>query len=224
MPALLAVLTAFLLITAPSALAQDALFSIPELSPIERLLAPEDESETPHTGQEALDLYLKNCGAQQHPTLDEEALLSQCLCTASRLEERFQPAQILAMFGTGKKAQTLRDQELTRAFSPCMADTIYNIALRECNDSRQIRRSMHNQKPVCLCMAQGMRATLARKAEWITGQYIAFDKDKAPDPLARYMQSGALGDDMDYRLSVCLQWYEYSAPSSNSKAGQGAPP
>lgn len=207
MPFWRAFLAAFL-ITTP-VYAQDALFSVPEADPITRLLAPEKADELPRTAQEALDLFLKNCTEQKHPTLDEENLLGQCLCTASRLEERFKPEQILAMFGTNKKAQALRDQELTRSFSPCMQDTLHDIALNECLGSHQIYAKIRNRAPVCTCLAQGVRSTLSKKAEWLTQQYIAYDKDKAPDPLARYMQSPALEEDMGYRFSVCMQWYEY---------------
>ncbi|MCD8566526.1 MAG: hypothetical protein LRY36_01140 [Alphaproteobacteria bacterium] len=207
MPLLLVFLAAFFVMS--PTYAQDALFTVPEVDPITRLLEPEKAVQMPQTGSAAVDLFLKNCTSQKHPTLDEEALLGQCLCTASRLEERFKPEQILGMFGNGRKAQVLRDQEVTRAFSPCMQDTIHDIALNECMGDSQIYAKVKNREPVCTCMAQGMRATLYQKEQWITGQYLQYDRDKAPDPLAYYMQSPALDEDMGYRFTVCMQWHEY---------------
>lgn len=206
MPAALLFVTALFLTS--TSYAQDALFTVPEVDQMTKILKPDTPSLAPKTGQQALDLYLKNCTAQKHPSLDEEHLIPLCLCTASNMESRFSPEQILAMFGNTKKSQDLRDSVLRRAFSPCMQDSVYDIALMECEASTKTKGKLTHKEDVCLCTAQGMRATLSKKAGWITDQFIQYDKDKAPDPLASYIQSRALPEDMTYNLNTCLQWYE----------------
>jgi hypothetical protein len=205
---LIAILLTVTLI-AGNALAQDALFTVPEVDQITRLLKPDTPSGPPKTGRQALDLYLKNCTAQQHPGLDEEHLIPLCLCTASNMETRFGEADILGMFGDTQKSQALRDTALRRAFSPCMQDSVYDIALLECQSSAEAQGKLKHKDKVCTCTAEGMRATLSKKAEWLTDQYIKYDKDKAPDPLALYLQSHGLSEDMTYNLSTCLQWHEW---------------
>ncbi|MCD8497733.1 MAG: hypothetical protein LRZ85_06390 [Alphaproteobacteria bacterium] len=193
--------------TVTATLAQDALFTVPEADPMARILTPEKTDLTPRTGPEALDLYLRNCSAVEHPTLDEERHLGQCLCTASLMKDRFSEADTVSMFGNTLKSQKLRDDALKRAFAPCMADTINDLTLSECNSGGQMD-TLHYQNDVCACYAQSMRATLSKKAEWMADEYISYYKSYAPDPLAFYMNSPRLEEDMTYNFRKCLGWYE----------------
>ncbi|HRQ60348.1 MAG TPA: hypothetical protein PLO23_02355 [Alphaproteobacteria bacterium] len=173
--------------------AQDALFTLPEADPMAQLLEEDAANEVKH-----LDLYLKNCMAQKHPTLNEETLIPLCLCTAANMEERFNAGQISTMFEDTKKAQELRDEALERAFAPCMHDAMYEIALTQCKRGQDI----------CTCFAQGLRYTMSQKEIWLAGRYIATGKDAAPDPLAWYMQHRAWPrEDMQYNLSRCIAWH-----------------
>lgn len=188
--------------------AQDALFVLPEEDQMTRLLEPDKPPiEAPKTAKTALDLYLKNCMTQKHPVLTEEHVIPLCLCTAAKMEERFSPEEIPAMFGETKRSQTLRDSALSRAFAPCMQDTVYEVTLAECMGNKTL--TLKKREATCACTAQAMRFTMSKKAEWLAEQYISYHKTKAPDPLALYVQSHAISEDTKTGLRTCMQWHEY---------------
>lgn len=210
MRAVRAAIIIFLIFCAGNAYAQDALFTLPPEDPMARLLEPEKQTQTlPTTTKEALDLYLDNCAAQKHPTLSEEHTLALCLCTASNIEKHFKAEDIPVLFKDTKMAQRLKNSVLERAFAPCMQDVLYDVTLAECQGSREFRKKIKNHAKVCTCQAQGMRAMMSKKSEWLTAQYLQYDKDKAPDPLAFYMLGKRLGEDMELNLGKCLQWHEW---------------
>lgn len=200
-----------------AAYAQDALFdelfTVPEPDQISRLLEPEKALSPLTDARSALKLYVDNCTAQKHPALDEERLISLCLCTASGMENRFSAEEILTMFDETRAAQNLRNSALRRAFAPCMPETVRDITFSECNASPKARKNMKNKAKVCQCAAQGMAATASKKAEWLTDLYIKYYKTAFPDPLAYYMNEPALAEDMDRSLSRCMQWHEYGRES-----------
>ncbi len=118
---------------------------------------PEKE-DLPETGEDFANAFFMKCIAENKPQYTIEVQEYMCACSSAKMADYLSISEMKALDKETKIGENARTKFIIHAHTPCMKDSIKEIALNSCKNSTYLKQNvLAGKMKICNCMVDSMR-------------------------------------------------------------------